>query len=71
MKLGFFCDVSFINLYVDAPLSNWWDNGLNQIAFARATKGFIVINNDDFPLITTLNVIKYYCKSYSLDLRIV
>lgn len=41
---------------LDAPVVNWWDNGLNQIAFGRQGKGFVIINNDDFPVIVTLNV---------------
>lgn len=28
-------------------LSNWWDNGANQIAFGRGSSGFVVINRDD------------------------
>ncbi|XP_044734694.1 alpha-amylase-related protein-like [Chrysoperla carnea] len=28
----------------DAPLTNWWDNGSNQIAFCRGNRGFIAIN---------------------------
>ncbi|EPX63502.1 Alpha-amylase [Cystobacter fuscus DSM 2262] len=27
-------------------VSNWWDNGNNQIAFARAGKGFVVVNRE-------------------------
>lgn len=27
-------------------INHWWDNGKNQIAFARGNKGFVVINND-------------------------
>ena len=27
-------------------VSNWWDNGNNQIAFGRGNKGFVVINNE-------------------------
>ncbi|KAM7318028.1 hypothetical protein ACRRTK_022765 [Alexandromys fortis] len=36
------------------PFSNWWDNGSNQVAFGRGNKGFIVFNNDDWSLSTTL-----------------
>lgn len=28
-------------------LSNWWDNGNNQIAFGRGNLGFVVINRED------------------------
>lgn len=27
-------------------VTNWWDNGNNQIAFGRGNKGFVVINNE-------------------------
>ncbi|WNG22009.1 alpha-amylase [Cystobacter fuscus] len=27
-------------------VSNWWDNGNNQIAFARTGKGFVVVNRE-------------------------
>ncbi|XP_021949458.1 alpha-amylase 2B [Folsomia candida] len=47
--------VEFRNIVGDAPVVNWWDNGLNQIAFGRQGKGFVIINNDDFPVIVTLN----------------
>ncbi|XP_055383847.1 alpha-amylase 4N-like [Condylostylus longicornis] len=38
--------VKFRNLVGNAPLTNWWDNGNNAIAFSREGKGFIVINNE-------------------------
>uniref|UniRef100_A0A3B4DIZ1 Alpha-amylase n=1 Tax=Pygocentrus nattereri TaxID=42514 RepID=A0A3B4DIZ1_PYGNA len=47
--------VIFRNLVNGEPLSNWWDNGSNQVAFGRGSRGFIVINNDDWTLDTTLN----------------
>lgn len=34
-------------------LSNWWDNGSNQIAFGRGDRGFVVINGENSG---TLNV---------------
>lgn len=40
--------VIFRNVVNGQPLSNWWDNGNSQIAFSRGSKGFIVINNDDW-----------------------
>jgi len=52
-----------MHAFLDAPMINWWDNGLDQIAFARSGKGFIAINNDDFPLIATLNVNLYFHRS--------
>ncbi len=58
--------VRFRNAAEGQPVSNWWDNGNNQVAFSRGNKGkwkndsflqsillhlaFIVINNDDFGL---------------------
>ncbi|XP_038167222.1 pancreatic alpha-amylase-like isoform X3 [Arvicola amphibius] len=46
--------VAFRNVVGDQPFSNWWDNGSNQVAFGRGNKGFIVFNNDDWALLTTL-----------------
>ncbi|XP_041506814.1 pancreatic alpha-amylase-like isoform X2 [Microtus oregoni] len=46
--------VAFRNVVNGQPLSNWWDNGSNQVAFGRGNKGFIVFNNDDWPLLITL-----------------
>lgn len=40
--------VEFRNLSAYEPVSNWWDNNSNQIAFSRGSVGFIAINNDDF-----------------------
>jgi alpha-amylase len=38
----------------DFTVSNWWDNGSNQIAFGRGDKGFVVINKDGWALNMTL-----------------
>jgi alpha-amylase len=38
----------------DFYVSNWWDNGSNQIAFGRGDKGFVVINKDGWSLNSTL-----------------
>ncbi|XP_076146302.1 alpha-amylase-like [Alosa pseudoharengus] len=46
--------VTFRNVAHGQPLSNWWDNGENQIAFGRGDRGFIVINNDDCTLDASL-----------------
>uniref|UniRef100_A0A8C7Q4E7 Alpha-amylase n=1 Tax=Oncorhynchus mykiss TaxID=8022 RepID=A0A8C7Q4E7_ONCMY len=46
--------VMFRNVVDGEPLSNWWDNGGNQIAFGRGNQGFIVINNDICSLDVTL-----------------
>ncbi|XP_066304490.1 alpha-amylase 1-like [Branchiostoma lanceolatum] len=39
--------VLFRNLAAGHGMYNWWDNNLNQIAFSRGDRAFIVINNDD------------------------
>jgi alpha-amylase len=39
--------VRFRNSVGDERVTNWWDNGRNQIAFSRGNRGFIAINNDD------------------------
>ncbi|XP_059120957.1 pancreatic alpha-amylase isoform X2 [Peromyscus eremicus] len=46
--------VAFRNVVNGQPFSNWWDNGSNQVAFGRGNRGFIVFNNDDWSLSTTL-----------------
>ncbi|CAH1798950.1 unnamed protein product [Owenia fusiformis] len=40
--------VAFRNAVTGQGTNDWWDNGNNQIAFARGNKGFIAINNDDY-----------------------
>jgi alpha-amylase len=42
--------VKFKNVVFGTPVTNWWDNGNNQIAFCRGNKGFIAINNDGMAL---------------------
>ncbi|MBI4781831.1 MAG: alpha-amylase family protein [Oscillatoriophycideae cyanobacterium NC_groundwater_1537_Pr4_S-0.65um_50_18] len=37
----------------DAPVTHWWSNGRNQIAFGRGNQGFVVINREDHPLTQT------------------
>uniref|UniRef100_A0A671RYL4 Alpha-amylase n=2 Tax=Sinocyclocheilus anshuiensis TaxID=1608454 RepID=A0A671RYL4_9TELE len=62
--------VIFRNVVNGQPLSNWWDNSNNQIAFSRGSKGFIVINNDDWALNVTLNTglpMGTYCDVISGD----
>ncbi|XP_021052623.1 pancreatic alpha-amylase-like [Mus pahari] len=46
--------VAFRNVVNGQPFANWWDNGSNQVAFGRGNRGFIVFNNDDWALSTTL-----------------
>ena len=38
--------VLFRNITEGQQVTNWWDNGNNQIAFGRGNKGFVVINNE-------------------------
>jgi alpha-amylase len=35
------------NTQSNFSVTNWWDNGSNQIAFGRGDKGFVVINRQD------------------------
>jgi alpha-amylase len=35
-------------------VTNWWDNGNNQIAFGRGNSGFVAINKETFSLTTSL-----------------
>jgi len=48
--------VKFRNVVAGTALTNWWDNGngSNQIAFCRGDKGFIAINNENAPLVATI-----------------
>ncbi|XP_034249941.1 alpha-amylase B-like isoform X2 [Thrips palmi] len=46
--------VGFGNVVATEPLSNWWDNGNNQIAFCRGSKGFAAFNNEAKDLDQTL-----------------
>ncbi|HEY9332062.1 MAG TPA: alpha-amylase family protein [Streptomyces sp.] len=39
--------VGFHNAVAGAELTDWWDNGSSAIAFGRADKGFVAINNGD------------------------
>jgi alpha-amylase len=38
--------VGWHNLVAGLPVSNWYDDGSNLIAFSRGTKGWIAINNE-------------------------
>jgi len=38
--------VGFSNQVKGTGLSNWWDNGNNQISFCRGNQGFLAINNE-------------------------
>lgn len=47
--------VIFRNVVNTQPITHWWDNGSNQVAFGRGNRGFIIFNNDDWSLSVTLN----------------
>ncbi len=38
--------VRFREVTAGEPLTDWWDNGANQIAFGRGDKGFVAINRE-------------------------
>jgi alpha-amylase len=42
--------VSFRNHTSAKPLTHWWSNSANQIAFSRGDKGFVAINRESTPL---------------------
>lgn len=42
--------VELHNVAGDAPVTHWWDNGANAIAFGRRNRTFVVINNEDHPV---------------------
>ncbi|KAH8372746.1 hypothetical protein KR009_004293, partial [Drosophila setifemur] len=42
--------VAFRNTVGSGAIQNWWDNGNNQIAFSRGSKGFVAFNNDNYDL---------------------
>ncbi|MGG6293193.1 alpha-amylase [Leptolyngbya sp. AN02str] len=45
--------VGFRKVVQDAPLTQWWSNGREQIAFGRGDQGFVAINLEDQPLTHT------------------
>lgn len=47
--------VEFRNVTDGAGVSGWWDNGNNQIAFNRGSKGFVAINREGGTLSRTFN----------------
>ncbi|XP_054287833.1 alpha-amylase-like [Macrosteles quadrilineatus] len=42
--------VEFHNVVKGTPVTNWWSNGKNQIAFCRGNKGFVAFNLDNVEL---------------------
>ncbi|CAL8087156.1 unnamed protein product [Orchesella dallaii] len=62
--------VKFRNVVAGTSLTDWWDNGNNQIAFCRGNKGFIAINNENFSLNANLQTCLpagEYCDVYTGD----
>jgi alpha-amylase len=47
--------LAFRRATAGAPLERWWDNGENQIAFARGSRGFVVINGESSELTRTFD----------------
>lgn len=39
--------VGFRRVTTGAPITDWWDNGTNAIAFSRGDRGFVAINLED------------------------
>jgi len=44
-----------ILLYVDAPVTNWWTNWDNQIAFSRGNRAFLAINKSGYDMSGSFN----------------
>jgi alpha-amylase len=38
--------VGWHNTVADTPVTNWWDDGQNLIAFSRGRRGWVSLNND-------------------------
>lgn len=49
--------IAFRNVVRNSGVESFWDNGKNQIAFCRGTRGFIAFNNEP----TELNVKLFTC----------
>ncbi|BET01034.1 alpha-amylase [Nesidiocoris tenuis] len=46
--------IEFANLARETNVSNFWDNGNNQISFCRGQVGFVAFNNEDYDLFQRL-----------------
>ncbi|CAM6032043.1 unnamed protein product [Sphagnum compactum] len=46
--------IEFKNTVKNVPIKHWWDNGKNQIAYARYQKGFIAFNKEQSVMHQTL-----------------
>lgn len=56
--------VKFRNVVASAPVTNWWDDNEDAIAFARLRKGFVLINNGRSTVTGLFNTTLpqgYYC----------
>jgi alpha-amylase len=42
--------VNFRRVVAETPMTHWWDNGANAIAFSRQTLGFVAINRESVAL---------------------
>jgi len=47
--------VRFHNVALNQPVTHWWENGMDRIAFGRNGRGFIVINNESGTLSQSFN----------------
>ncbi len=45
--------VAFRNTTRGEPVTNWWDDGADAIAFGRGTKGFVAINHEPYTVSRT------------------
>jgi alpha-amylase len=45
--------VAFRNATRGEPVTNWWDNGYQAIAFGRGSKGFVAINHESYSVSRT------------------
>ena len=62
--------VKFHNAALGQPVTNWWDNGGNAIAFGRGNRTFIIINNEGFGITQQLQTglpAGEYCDVISCD----
>ncbi|EEC19986.1 alpha-amylase, putative [Ixodes scapularis] len=56
--------VKFRNVVASAPVTNWWDDSEDAVAFARLRKGFVLINNGRSTVTGLFNTTLpqgYYC----------
>jgi alpha-amylase len=46
--------VGFRRAVAGTPLSGWWDNGGNAVAFSRGNRGFVAINREPSRVMATV-----------------